>query len=196
MTFRLTKFESVSITQVVDVRSTGNRYKRSRVEGNQKPYWMIELVTPPMPYAEGMAAAAYLDSLMGSLEIIQFPCPLPELVTRSGVTNTAIDTAGTKLVGLSDFTNSLSDAVKAGDFMQYTNHQKVYRLVNDGNANSSGDLTATITPPLFVATTSGEAIKYGGDVSFPCCLEDYVSMDVSAKNSKLIVFSITLVEQG
>lgn len=196
MTFRLTNFASVSITQVVDIRTPPNRYKRSRVEGNQKPYWMIELTTAPLAYAEAMAAAAYLDSLKGSLEVIQVPCPLPELATRSGITNTAVDSSGTKLVGLSGFANNSTGAVLAGDFMQYTNHPKVYRFVNDSNADSSGDLTATITPELFTSTTSGESVKYGNAVSFQCSLEDYVSMDVNAKNGKFVVFNITLVEQG
>ena len=196
MTFRLTDFASVSVTQVVDIRTPANRYKRSRVEGNQKPYWMIELTTAPLAYAEAMAAAAYLDSLKGSLEVIQVPCPLPELATRSSVTNTAVDSASTKLVGLSGFANNSTSAVIAGDFIQYSTHPKVYRVVNDGNADGGGDLTATITPELFTATTSGESVKYGNAVSFQCSLEDYVSMDVSARGGKFVVFNITLVEQG
>jgi hypothetical protein len=196
LTFRITDFASVSITQVVDIRTPGNRYKRSRVEGNQKSYWMIELTTALLPYAEGMAAAAYLDSLKGSLEIIQFPCPLPELATRTGLTNTTANNSGTKSASISGFNNNLNSAVRAGDFLQYSNHQKVYRAVDNQNANGSGQLNVTITPELFKTTTQNETIKYGNNVSFQCCLEDYVSMNVSASNGKSIVFDITLVEQG
>ena len=196
MTFRLTDFASVSITQVLDIRTTGNRYKRSRVEGNKKPYWMIELTTSPLPYAQGMAAAAYLDSLKGSLEIIKLPVPLPNLVNRSGLTNTSADDAGDKVASINGFSNNLNNAVLAGDFIQFTNHQKVYRIVNNAASNGSGQLSATITPELFKSTTLNEPVKYGDAVLFQCCLDDYVSMDVSANDSKFVVFNITLVEQG
>jgi hypothetical protein len=196
VTFPLTEFSNVSITQVVDARMPKTRYLRSRVEGNRRPYFMVELTTTPLPYAEGMAAAAYMDSLKVGLTVFALPNPLPALATRTGLSSNGINLPESTSITLDGATPSQTNALVGGDFIQYTNHQKVYRLVGNKNANGAGEVTATITPELFSQVNNNEVIQYGENVVFQVCLDDYVSMDVRANNGKFIVFTVTLIEQG
>jgi hypothetical protein len=197
MTFRINTYSKIEITQVVDVRTTAkNKYNRARIEGPNRAFWQIDITTPPLPYAEAMGVAAYLDSLKGSLEIIEVPNPLPELATRTGLTTLAIDAKESKTIQIDGFSNNQSGAVVAGDFVQHSTSQKVHRIVNTANAGATGNLTATVTPELYAATAAAGALKYGNAVSFQCCLEDYYSMEVSASKGKFVVFNITLLEQG
>ena len=196
MTFPITDFARVNITQVVDARMPKPRYRRSRVEGNQRPYWMLEITSTALPYNEAMGAAAYLDSLKGGLTLFSFPMPLPALTIRSGLTNYAANAKDSAIANIGGFTANQPNASLGGDFIQFTNHQKVYRLVNTKNATAAGRVIADITPELFVGTTTSEAIKYGSDVSFQVCLDDYVTMEVTANNGKFVVFNLTLIEQG
>jgi hypothetical protein len=196
MTFRISEYSKIEITQVVDVRTTAkNKYNRARIEGPNRAFWQIDITTPPLPYAEAMGVAAYLDSLKGSLEIIEVPNPLPELATRTGLTTLAIDAKESKTIQINGFSNNQSGAVVAGDFVQHSTSQKVHRIVNTANADATGNLTATVTPELYANTAAGGLLKYG-KVSFQCCLDEYYSMEVSASNGKFVVFNITLLEQG
>jgi hypothetical protein len=197
MTFRINSYSKIEITQVVDVRTTAkNKYNRARIEGPNRAFWQIDITTPPLPYAEAMGVAAYLDSLKGSLEIIEVPNPLPELATRTGLTTLAIDAKESKTIQITGFGSNQQNAVVAGDFVQHSTSQKVHRIVNTLNANGAGNVIATITPELYANTVAGGLLKYGNAVSFQCCLDEYYSMDVSASNGKFVVFNITLLEQG
>jgi hypothetical protein len=197
MTFRITRYSKIEITQVVDVRTTAkNKYNRARIEGPNRAFWQIDMTTPPLPYAEAMGVAAYLDSLKGSLEIIEVPNPLPELATRTGLTTLAIDAKESKTLRIDGFISHQSNAVVAGDFVQHSTSQKVHRIVNTANANDSNNVSATITPELYANTEAGGLLKYGDAVIFQCCLDEYYSMNVSASNGKFVVFNITLMEQG
>jgi hypothetical protein len=196
MTFRINSYSKIEITQVVDVRTTAkNKYNRARIEGPNRAFWQIDITTPPLPYAEAMGVAAYLDSLKGSLEIIEVPNPLPELVTRTGLTTLAIDAKESKTIQITGFGINQQNAVVAGDFIKHSASPKIHRIVNTLNANGAGNVNATITPELYADTIAGGVLKYG-DPSFQCCLEEYYSMNVSASNGKFVVFNITLMEQG
>ncbi len=197
MTFRITNYSKIEITQIVDVRTTAkNKYNRGRIEGPNRAYWQIDITTPRLPYAEAMGVAAYLDSLKGSLEIIEVPNPLPELVTRTGLTTLTIDDQESKAIQITGFGSNQQNAVVAGDFIKHSASQKIHRIVDTSNANGAGNVTATITPELYADTVAGGVLKYGDAISFQCCLETYYSMNVSASNGKYVVFNITLMEQG
>jgi hypothetical protein len=197
MTFRINNYEDVDIEQVVDVRLPGkNKYNRSRVEGPNRPFWQIDIVTQSMPYAQGMGVAAYLDSLKGGLEIIEVPNPLPEIVTRTGLSTLTIDNKESKTIRITGFGSNQQNAVVAGDFIKHSASQKIHRIVDTLNANGAGNVTATITPELYADTVAGGVLKYGDAISFQCCLKDYYSMKVSANKGKFITFNITLMEQG
>jgi hypothetical protein len=196
MTFRITEYSDIAIQQVVDVRTGPKRYNRPRIEGPERAFWQIEITTPLLPYAEAMGVAAYLDSLKGALEIIEVPNPLPEIVNRTGLTTLAIDAQESKTIKITGFGSNEQNAVVSGDFIKHSASQKIHRIVNTLNADGAGNVTAIITPELYADTVAGGVLKYGDAISFQCCLEDYYSMNVSAKNGKFVVFNITLLEQG
>jgi hypothetical protein len=196
MTFKITEFSSVVSSQVVDVRTPGARYNRSRVEGNKKPYWMFELTSTPLPYEEAMGVSAHLDSLNGSLEIFTMPPPLPALAVRTGLTIHTASVKGSNILYVGGFTANQLSSAKAGDYMQLAGHQKAYRIVENANADATGEASITVTPRLFEASVLNEVVKYGDAVQIQCCLEDVVEMPVKANSGKYVAFDLTVMEQG
>jgi hypothetical protein len=56
-------------------------------------------------------------------------------------------------------------ALKAGDFVKFSNHNKMYQLTEDATIDSSGNLTLSIWPGLYSAiTTTTDAVYW--DVAF------------------------------
>jgi hypothetical protein len=196
MTFKITEFSSVVASQVVDVRTPAPRYNRSRVEGNKKPYWMFELTSIPLAYEVAMGVSAHLDSLNGSIEIFTMPPPLPALAARTGLTIHTLSAEGSSTLHIEGFAANQTSAAKAGDFLQLSGHQKVYRIVETADADATGEASVTITPTLFEASVLSEAVKYGDSVQFQCCLEDVVDMPVKATSGKYVAFDLTVMEQG
>ena len=77
--------------------------------------------------------------------------------------------AGTPLVNGADQTgrsvvtdgwNASITIFKAGDFLKFANHDKVYKVVTDATSDGSGDSTITIEPPLVTSPATDSAITY------------------------------------
>jgi len=48
--------------------------------------------------------------------------------------------------------------MKAGDFIKFSGHDKVYMVVSDANSDGSGNSTLTIEPQLATALADNETI--------------------------------------
>lgn len=188
MDFPVNKFSQVSIEQVVDVIAPKERLKRVKRQGSKSPYWLISLTTTPLEYAEGMAFFAYLNSQLGALNNFVLPNPKPEIATHPSAA-VSVDAAK------GSTTLTFDSAVMPGDFFNVAGHAKTYQIVMSGSADSGGNVTATITPPLMEAVTSGTAIKYGSDAEFQVSLRQTLPAEISANNSKYMIFDIELIEQ-
>jgi hypothetical protein len=69
------------------------------------------------------------------------------------------------------FSTSTNDVLKAGDLIKFANHNKIYMITDDENANSSGEVAAVdIEPPLQAAVVNNEAVTVN-QPSFTVALE-------------------------
>ena len=77
--------------------------------------------------------------------------------------------AGTPLVngadqtGRSVVTDGWNNGIvifKAGDFLKFANHDKVYKVVSDSSSDGAGAATIAIEPPLVTSPATDSAITY------------------------------------
>ena len=68
---------------------------------------------------------------------------------------TDIRTTIARSVDVGNFNPSKTDALKAGDFFKFSNHEKLYMVTRDLEVSSNGTGTIFFTPPLLSSVASG-----------------------------------------
>lgn len=196
MSFPTNKFSFLQPELITDVRTSKQRYFRSRTEGPLESYWQISATTPPLEYAEGMGVAAKLDSFIGELTVFNLNNPFPQIVANSGL---SVDTSvieGVTAVDLTGFPASQTGAARAGDFFQFANSTKVYRITDDSNSDGTGKATVNFTPPLYANANATTLVNYGDAVAFQVCMIDRSQGGINASNGKNIIHDVVLIEQA
>jgi len=56
--------------------------------------------------------------------------------------------------------DAMTGTLKAGDFIKFAGHNKVYMVVADVTADGSNEATVTIEPPLLTALGNNEIVTY------------------------------------
>jgi hypothetical protein len=108
-----------------------------------------------MTRAEFMPIYAFILSQKGQLESFQFVPPV--VGSTSGTATGSVTTNGASAIGATSITIAgLTGTIKAGDFIKFSTHTKVYMVTSD----RSGAGAMTIEPPLFVAVATSVAITY------------------------------------
>ena len=116
---------------------------------------------PAMTRAQFAPIDAFVMKQRGQYESFQVVPP----VLNAGLGSPA----GTPLVNGADQTgrsvvtdgwNASITIFKAGDFLKFANHDKVYKVVTDATSDGSGDSTITIEPPLVTSPATDSAITY------------------------------------
>ena len=133
--------------------------KQVRQIGSQ--YFSFTVKMPPMKQEDAQAYFAFLQKQKGSFEDFTIAAPLDNL--GAGKSETDILVAGSHTVAdasiaLDGFTANQTGSLKAGDLIKFANHSKVYMVQSDVNSNSSGQLTALISPNLVTALTDNNAV--------------------------------------
>lgn len=176
------KITSVAPT-LVSVSHSLKRQSRSR--GGQR--WMMEVSYPPLSRANFAPLWAFSAQQRGRYESFTFVPPVygNSSGTASGtllVNNVAGYAAGSTTFAADGLTGTL----KAGDFIKFAGHDKVYCLTADGSTSLS------IEPPLLSAVADNEAITYN---SVPFTVSFGVdSQEMAVGVDGVVDFSISLVE--
>ena len=116
---------------------------------------------PPMTRAEFAPVYAFIMKQRSQKETFQIA--LPDLKNAKGDVSGTITVSGSHSAGDTtiDITG-ISNTIKAGDFIKFGGHSKVYLVVEDATGDSSNDATITIEPPLRNSLSNGESVTYDG----------------------------------
>jgi len=132
--------------------------------------WAFELAWPTLRRSEIATLVAFLEQQRD--EYSTFSYVLPRLSSARGalggtpLVNSAGGYAvGTTSIALDGASNNVTGWVLTGDFVKFAGHAKVYRVTADANSNGSGQVTASIWPPLLSAVADNEAATLA-DVPF------------------------------
>ncbi len=159
--------------------------RQARSRGGQR--WLIEATYPPMTRSDFSPLWAFANAQKGQYSTFDYKPPIykDSSGTATGtllVNNVAGYTAGDTSITCDGLTGTL----KAGDFIKFSDHDKVYTLTSDGST------TLTIEPPLLGSVSDNSTVTYN-DVPFTMAFAEdkqVLSMGVD----QMIGFSIKLVE--
>ena len=95
-------------------------------------------------------------------------------------------------IALTGFTASQTGVAKAGDFLKFAGHTKVYMVTADANSSVSGTATLSIQPALLQSPGAGESITVS-NVPFTVALASD-NLDGNIQAGPIYSFNIDLVE--
>jgi len=169
------KFSSVNLKTIDPTIVTTASSGRRQVKTQNTQFWSMSITYPTMTRSEWSPIAAFIMEQRGAR--FPFTVVLPEYSTTQGALSTQTVTvngahsAGDTTIVLAESASaSISNALKAGDFIKFANHNKVYMVVADMSF-SSGAATVTIEPGIVVDVPSTTAVTYK-DVPFTVYLTD------------------------
>ena len=155
----------------ISIKSLTQTYKsasqnlsiETRSKGIQR--WEVALNFPPLNREDAMKVYAFFINQQGTFDQFRLIMPQP-LNTHSG-SQVNIEIEGTPMVtdnranlsrtvGVGNFNKGLTDALKAGDFFKFSNHDKVYMVTQDlVTDETTGTGTLSFTPPIISSVTAG-----------------------------------------
>jgi hypothetical protein len=153
--FRSINFSSEQKT-ITSTSDSGKMYT-VQVDGQR---FKFSATYPPMSRAEFAPVIAFIMKQRSQKETFQIA--LPDLKNAKGdvsgvVLVNGLHSAGDTTIDVDGMTGTL----KAGDFVQFNGHSKVYMVVADAT-DSSGSATLTIEPPLREDVADNSAVTYDG----------------------------------
>lgn len=181
----LPQASSIKITSVSPtlISLTHSLKRQARRRGGQS--WLIEASYPPLSREEYAPIWAFKIAQQGRFKTFTYT---PYIYGSTSGTATGILTAiGSYNAGVNTIsTLGLVGTLKAGDFLKFAGHDKVYMLTADGST------TLNIEPALHNDLADSEEIIYN-DVPFTVAFtKDIIEMSVST--NVLISHSVNLVE--
>lgn len=144
-------------------------------------FWTLDCEYAPLDRTEAAQVMAFLNQQKNSLS--SFDVVLPQYsrpagtirLVYPGAANATISVAANAAIAATsvsvnadvlrpaDFTSAgttATGALRAGDFVKFTNHNKVYQLTADTTIDSSGNGTLAIFPGLYAAVTTTTDVTY------------------------------------
>ena len=157
------KFNSLGIksiqNSIISKTDSGKRLVR-QIDG-QRWAFSINIITGKRSdvYAELMA---FMVKQKGQFE--SFSIQLPELKNALGnetgtVSVDGVHAVGDNTIAMDGFAGDGAGRLKAGDFIKFNAHGKVYMVVADVTSSSNA-ATVTIEPPLTTALSNNEVVTY------------------------------------
>ena len=159
------KFQTLGIKSIQNtiVSKSLSGKKLSRQVDNQRFSFTARIITAKRSdvYGELMAFIMKQRSSKENFTIIP-----PEIEdARGNVSGTVLVNGSHAVADTTINIDGMTGTLKAGDFVKFASHNKVYMVVADATADGSNEATITIEPPLITALTNDSAVTYD-DVPF------------------------------
>ena len=145
-------------TTMVSVAISARRQARQL----QNQRWSMEVGFPPMTRSEFAPIMAFIVSQRGKKESFQFtPVIIDDAlgVETGTVLVNGVHAVGDTTIAMDAFAADGSGRFKAGDFIKFGGHNKVYMVVSDVTSSSNA-ATVTIEPPLTTALSDNDTVVY------------------------------------
>ena len=184
-TLPINYFDKVSIKNNTPTATTISMSGRRQSKQLAAQYWTLDCNYRRLRRSESAQVMAFLNKQNNSLNSFNVVIPqysrsngTIKTIYNSGTSAVSVSTAaagGTSNVAVrfdtlrpSDFTSAGTTATGcflAGDFVKFTNHNKVYQLTDDATCDANGYATLAIFPALYEALTTSHDLWYW-DVPF------------------------------
>jgi len=146
------------VNTLISVSDSGRRFARQI--DNQR--WKFTCRYVNLSRVEFAPIFAFITKQRGSKET--FTITPPNLKNALGSETTTISvngshTAGDTTIAIDGFNADSAGSLKAGDFLKFASHTKVYQVVSDVTPSSNA-ATVTIEPPLIEALANDSTVTY------------------------------------
>jgi len=157
------KFETMGIksmqTTIISHSDSGKRLAR-QVDG-QRWGFTISIITSTRSSVYGDLMAFIVKQRSGKETFTIIP---PEIEDARGsetgsVLVNGVHAVGDTTIAMDAFADDGAGRFKAGDFLKFASHNKVYMVVSDATSSSNA-ATVTIEPPLITALADDSAVTY------------------------------------
>ena len=168
--FNAMNFKS-EVNTLISVSDSGRRFARQI--DNQR--WKFTCSYKLLTRAEFAPILAFITKQRGQKETFTVIPPKIKDALGSETTTISVNgshTAGDNTIAIDGFNADSAGSLKAGDFIKFANHTKVYMVVADVTPSSNA-ATVTIEPPLIEALANDETVTYD-NVPFTVYLESSV----------------------
>ena len=168
--FNAMNFKS-EVNTLISVSDSGRRFARQI--DNQR--WKFTCSYKLLTRAEFAPILAFITKQKGQKETFTVIPPKIKDALGSETTTISVNgshTAGDSTIAIDGFNADSADSLKAGDFIKFQNHTKIYMVVADVTPSSNA-ATVTIEPPLIEALANDETVTYD-NVPFTVYLESSV----------------------
>ena len=151
---------NIKSNQTTIVSTAINGRRQARQLQNQR--WSMTVSFPPMTRASFSPIFAFITAQRGRKESFTYTPPIIDdaLGTETGsVLVNGVHAVGDTTIAMDAFAGDGDGRFKAGDFLKFASHDKVYMVVSDVTS-SSNSATVTIEPPLTTALANDSAVTY------------------------------------
>ena len=162
---------------------SGKRFVR-QIDGQK---WRFQLSYPPQTRSDFADVMAFIIKQRSSKEsfTITLPTTFNALGNETGsvLVNGAHSVADTT-IAMDGFAGDGAGRFKAGDFIKFANHSKLYMVVADVTSSSNA-ATVTIEPPLTTALSNNEAVTYDSVVAtvyLASDIQEFTAVDLSGSD--------------
>lgn len=175
------------------VSTTISLKRQVRSRGGQR--WMLNVSFPPMTRAEFAPIYAFSVKQKGQYETFTYVPPTISTTRGSSgetpVVNGAIS-AGAVTANVDGLTASTSNILRAGDFIKFSDHTKIYMVTDDMSSDGSGDATLNFHPAATEAIPNNATITIAS-VPFTVSFQDDVR-EYGTNYTNLYSYEINLIE--
>ena len=154
------KFETLGIKSIQNtiISKSVSGKKLARQIDNQRWAFSIRIITGTRSDVYGQLMAFIVKQRSSKENFTIIP---PEVEDARGNVSGTVLVNGVHAVADTTITvDAMTGTLKAGDFIKFAGHNKVYMVVADVTADGSNEATVTIEPPLLTALGNNEIVTY------------------------------------
>jgi len=161
-------FPTSPIANAVNIKSNQSTIVSTAINGRrqarqlQNHRWSMTVSFPPMTRASFAPIFAFITAQRGKKETFTYTPPIIDdsLGTETGsVLVNGVHAVGDTTIAMDAFAGDGAGRFKAGDFIKFASHDKVYMVITDVTSSSNA-ATVTIEPPLTTALANDSAVTY------------------------------------
>jgi hypothetical protein len=190
-------FADLSIQSIVPTIQTRTISGRRQVRQIGGQYFQLYATYPPMTRSQFAPIYGFIMKQRGSFESFTIVPPIVGSTTGTSLGTPLVKTASQtgRTVSTDGWTadQSAGSLLKAGDYIKFANHTKIYTLVTDNSSDSGGNSTLTIEPALITSPADNDAITTSS-VPFTVYLMNGGLVEYAVGNDSLINYVIELCE--
>lgn len=165
----------------------------------------LEYTYPPMDADEMQPFIAFFTAMQGQAKAFKLNVPKELINDSTHIADTAthnvlIESGSTGAVGqrvirADNFGNSLTTAIKGGNFIQFSNHDKIYVVAADGGSDGDGDCLIRFEPGLLTAVTASHDLNsFDEDIPLHAIFASS-TIEFDVNSALLYGFKVNFIEQ-